>query len=214
MSGRTTVSRPPLGEAGRALVTEHLWLADAIAREFAWLRPKTVDGDVSQPAYEGLVKAATGFDPACGAFVSYARKWVIGEIFRAVDDKTPGFSRRYAPALDLFGDLDEEGPGEVADEALDHAAAVLCIAGESLRRAREEPSGMECVVSEELAALPERKRGLLLGWALGEGTWEELAQPAGVSVSTAKRWVEQARVTLVERLSGRRERKDPDARPR
>lgn len=204
MSGRHGTGRVGLSEAQRALVTAHLWLAEAIAREFAWLRPKTVDGDVSQPAYEGLVKAAQGYDAATGLFVPYARKWVIGEVLRAADARSPGFSRRYAPALEIFGELSDDGTADVAYEMLDHAAAVMCIAGESLRLAQSEPSGLSSWVGHELDCLPEEKRAMFIGWAVDGRTWEDLAQSAGVSVSTAKRWVEQIRADLVLRLRQRR----------
>jgi RNA polymerase sigma factor (sigma-70 family) len=194
---------PPEGAAGDR-VTRHLWLAEAVAREFAWLAPKTIDGDVLQPAYEGLVKADRGFVAGKGDFVAYARKWIIGEIFKAVDRQAPGFVRRYGPAASLF---DEEGEEEGADEGmgevLDHAALAMCIGSESARRAFAEPNGLRRVLDEELSRLPPGQRAVFLGWGLDGMTWEELAAGAGISVSTAKRWVGSVQRTLAARLSGR-----------
>lgn len=179
-------------EARDELVTAHLWLAEAIARELAWLAPRTADGDVLQPAREGLVKAADHFDPGRGGFVPYARRWIRGEIFRAVDATVPGFARRYGVAASLFDALGEEGSDEGAGEALDHAALVMCLGSESLRRARVAPSGMGRALSEALACLPEEGRSVFLGRAMDGLTWEELAEQAGASVSTVKRRMREA----------------------
>lgn len=205
MSERDDTGRRP-GASRNALVVEHLWLAEALAREFAWLAPKTIDGDVSQPAYEGLVKAGEGYDPGAGAFVPYARKWILGAIFRAVDSKTPGFARRYGPVADLFGELEEEGSDEGAGEALDHAALAMCVGSESLRRAHGEPSGLRRALDDELARVPAEHRAVFLGRFVDGTTWEEIAAGAGISLSTAKRWADEVKAALVQRLKGTKQR--------
>ena len=180
-------------------VTSHLWLAQAIARQFAWLAPKTIDGDVLGPAYEGLVKAGDGYRPEAGDFVAYARKWILGEIFQAADRKTPGFTRRYGPAADLLDDL-AENMDEGGGEPLDHAAVVMCIGSESLRRAHGEPSGLGGVIDEELARFPAAQRAVFLGRVVDGATWPELVAEAGIRLGMARRWVNEVQAALVQRL--------------
>lgn len=190
----------PGAEEKEARVKAHLWLAELIARELAWLGPRTIDGDVLAAAYEGLVKAADRFDPGRGDFVAYARKWIRGEIFRAVDRQLPGFSRRYGPAASLLDEAPEELSEEGAAEALDHAALAMCLGSESLRRARAETGELPGAIGEVLSGMPEAKREALVGRFVEGLTWEELAAQLAVSESTVKRWSREGLGALRERL--------------
>lgn len=67
-----------------ALVIDHLWLADALARRYAG-RGEEPD-DLSQVARVGLVHAAQRYDPGQGDFVPFAAPTVTGEVKRHFRD--------------------------------------------------------------------------------------------------------------------------------
>jgi RNA polymerase sigma factor (sigma-70 family) len=187
----------------RRLVEEHLWLAARLARELGWLAPKTIDGDVLQPAREGLIKAVTHYRPELGKpLEAYAPRWITGAIFNAVDRCHPGFTRphRVAKAVLDDGDEEEEGSAEGAGEPLDHAAAAMCICSISLRWAAGQQDEKARRLGEELVSFSTGDRAMLLGHLLEGQTWETIAGEAGVSVRTAQRRVRSLVALLVARL--------------
>jgi RNA polymerase sigma factor (sigma-70 family) len=210
--------RVGLDEEGQQLAMDHLWLADVIAHEMRWLAPMTVDGDVVGPARLGLTKAALHLDPARRArFVGYARKWIAGAIFDAVDRKHPGFTAPHRAALEAF-DQAEEGPGpEEKDEAekaeeqpypgsadpLEDAAVAMGLGSASVRLARGGNGELGRILEEELSRWSPQDQGLFVGRYLEHVTWEGLAQEAGVSESTAKRRVAAMRAQIIARLRTR-----------
>jgi len=192
-----------LDETRQGWVNDHLWLATKLARKMAWLAPKTIDGDVHGPAQEGLVKAATSFDPSRGkTLAAFAYKWIVGEIFDAIDRKLAGSSKRYRAAVDAIDEEAEDGE-EGAGEPLDRAAASMCICSTSLRWSEEEPSPRGRILKEELGRYCNEDQTLFIGRVLEGVTWEALAAEAGVSVSTVKRRVSRMRSVLLARLRAR-----------
>lgn len=193
------------------LVEDHLWLADIIARELGWLSPKTIDGDVVQPARLGLAKAALRFDPARrDTFVGYARKWIVGEVFDAVDRRYPGFTATHRAALEIC-DQAEEAAGPAAPEEpdtgsadlLDAAAVEMGLSSASVRLSRGASNELARILDEELSRYPPEERALFVGHFLDGVEWQVLAQEVGVSTSTAKRRVAAMRVQLIARLRAR-----------
>lgn len=203
--------RARLDRDGQRLVEAHLWLADVIAREMEWLAPMTIGGDVVGPARLGLAKAVMHLDPGRrDTFVSYARKWIIGAILDEVDRRHPGFTAPHRAALDAF-EPPEEGPGPVGEdesegateESLDGAAAAMGLSSASFRLARGGSNELRRILDEELSRYPAKERMLFVGRMLDGATWEDVAQEARVSVSTAKRCVAPMRAQLVTRLRAR-----------
>ncbi len=110
--GGDTRGRSALDAGQKRLVEEHLWLADALAREMVWLAPKTIDGDVVQPAREGLIKAVRHFRPELGKpLTAYAPPWIKGAIFNAVDRRHPGFTKPHRVASDVLDAAEDEEEG-------------------------------------------------------------------------------------------------------
>jgi len=68
----------------RTLATEHLWLADAIARRYRG-RGEDAD-DLQQVARCGLLEAAARYDPQQGAFAPFASPTISGVIKRHFRD--------------------------------------------------------------------------------------------------------------------------------
>lgn len=187
------------------LVEEHLWLADALARELHWLAPRTVDGDLVQTAREGLIKAALHYRPETGKPLSaYARRWIRGAIFNAVDRQTPGATRPHRAAADAVDnlDVDEEGRADPAEQPLDQAAAAMCICSVSLRWAAGSRDEKSERLGFALERMPAEDRRLLLGHLVEGVSWEELAQEASISVRTAQRRVKDRIALLLAWLRG------------
>lgn len=109
-----------------ALVVRHLPVARSVAARYAG-RGVEVD-DLRQAARMGLVKAARGYDPERGAFLSYAVPMATGEVRRCFRD----LARSVRPprvADDERGPLIEQ-VGE-ADPGFDSAEARVLV-GEAL----------------------------------------------------------------------------------
>lgn len=202
-----------LTEEQRRLVLDHLWLVEDIAREMAWLAPKTLDRDVLGYAYEGLIGAARRFDPGRGTrFSSFAYKPITGAVLDGVERAHPGFTRLHRMALDACDGVpgDEAEPaGEPGDggDPLDPAAAAVWIGAASRRwglreGGRTAGAAVDGDAEEALERLEPDDRQLLLAYADG-ATWRELAEQFGTSESTVKRRVASLRKLLwARRRSG------------
>lgn len=205
---------PRLDDAARAqIIADHLWLAEKIAREMAWLAPKTLDRDVLGPAYEGLTLAAGHFDPTRRRpFAKYAHKWIVGAILDEVEREHPGFTRVHRVLLDACDEASDEpddAPAwEDGGDALDPVTATMWISDATLRLARRDGGRSEAehrslaILDEELERLGENGRTLLLRHAEG-ASWEVVAAELGVSESTAKRRGVELRTLLLARLRAR-----------
>ncbi|MFO0590473.1 MAG: sigma-70 family RNA polymerase sigma factor [Polyangiaceae bacterium] len=203
-----------LDDATRArVVEEHRWLAESLAREMAWLAPKTLDGDVLGSAYEGLTLAAAHFDPTRKRpFAKYAHKWIVGAILDEVERVHPGFTRVHRVLLDACEEAVDEPDGaplwDDGGDALDPITATMWVSDATLRLARRDDGRSEAeqralrLLDEELERLGESGRTLLLRHAEG-ATWAAVAKELGVSESTAKRRGAELRALLSARLRAR-----------
>jgi RNA polymerase sigma factor (sigma-70 family) len=207
----------PLTLAQQRLVKEHLWLARSLAAEYAWLAPKTLDGDLAGPSVDGLLEAARGYDPERGAFSTYAYRFVVGAMLDAAKSKAPAFVQAARAGLESATEL-LAGPAEPAPshapedvaENLDVIAAGMCVGAATLGWAGRTgtPTEHEERADRRLAAafagFSEMERTIVVHrYGLGE-SWKDVAEAAGTSVRTAKRWGPKLRAVLEQRLRARR----------
>lgn len=211
--GRGPSEPAALTKAQQDLVAEHLWLAEQLAEEYRWLRPKTLDGDLAGPAEDGLIQAARGYDSARGSFGAYAYRFVVGAILDAAKAKAPAFVQAARAGLEQVTELlDEPAAVSVEDAAedLEWTGASMCVGSASLAwagrdpRSEERPAGAASQLAAALTGFTDAERAVLLHrYGLGE-TWEATAEAAGISVRSAKRWGPKLRAVVENRLRSAR----------
>ncbi len=214
--------REPLTATQQHLVAEHLWLARSLAAEYAWLAPKTLDGDLGGPAEDGLMNAARGYDPGRGAFSTYAYRFVVGAMLDAARTKAPAFVQAARAGLecvtelleDLAGSSPSRAPEDIAED-LELTGAAMCVGAATLGWARRAGSPADQEERQEgswraaFAGFSESERSIVVHrYGLGE-SWREVAEAAGTSVRTAKRWGPKLRAVLEHRLRPRQAPKPP-----
>ncbi len=139
-------STTPTAPTDSALVLDHLWLADAIARRFRG-RGEDED-DLRQVARCGLVEAAGRYDPAQGAFAAFASPTINGVVKRHFRDHgwsvRPGRSTQQL-ALQITKHWSEVAQGGGTEPTDRDLAGSLGASVADIRKARVASQGYRSV---------------------------------------------------------------------
>lgn len=168
---------------GEALFFEHLWLCDVLARRMGVTRRAASLDELLSFAREGLLHAATRFNPNLGDFLPYANIRIRGAIIDGL--RTQGhLTRNRHAALDAEEELGRH-IGHLETFSVDgvmHLGAEPATPDEELERAE-----LLHLTQKALGALSFREQELLRRHYFEGERFDHVAEELGISKSWASR---------------------------